>query len=291
MSMPFPPYEPDDKPGKTKRASLRRVPVRMLLPSMITLLALCSGLTSIRMSYEDRFDIAIAAIVLAAVLDALDGRVARALKSTSRFGAELDSLADFVNFGVAPSILLYAWALDGLGNIGWISGLVFAVCAALRLARFNVALDDDDKPAWAGRFFTGVPAPAGALTVLLPVYLQLAGLPQFEAGAPAVLIYELAIGFLMVSRLPTYSGKRVGERVRRDVVLPVFMGVVLVAALLIAFPWQVLSVGSVCYLASLPMAYNARRRLIARSAGQTKAATPEPEPAENPKSSQNENGA
>jgi CDP-diacylglycerol--serine O-phosphatidyltransferase len=270
MSMPFPPYDPDE-PGPRRRRSLRRVPVRHLLPSMITLLALCSGLTSIRMSFEDKFDIAIAAIVLAAVLDALDGRVARILKSTSRFGAELDSLADFVNFGVAPSILLYAWALDGLGNIGWISGLVFAVCAALRLARFNVALDDRDRPAWAGRFFTGVPAPAGALTVLLPVYLQLAGLPQFEAGAPAVLLYELGIGFLMVSRLPTFSGKQIGEKVPREIVLPVFMGVVLVTALLIAFPWQVLTAGTLIYLGSLPVAYRSRARLAARTAPRPKA--------------------
>ncbi len=269
MSMPFPPFDPDE-PNGTRRRSLRRIPVRQLLPSMITLLALCSGLTSIRMSYEDRFDIAIAAIVLAAVLDALDGRVARILKSTSRFGAELDSLADFVNFGVAPSILLYAWLLDGLGNIGWITGLVFSVCAALRLARFNVALDDRDRPAWEGRFFTGVPAPAGALTLLLPVYLQLAGLPEFEAGAPVVLVYELVIGFLMVSRLPTYSGKQMGERVSREMVLPIFVAVILVVALLIAFPWQVLTAGTLIYLAALPMAFSSHRKAAARAAAQAK---------------------
>ncbi|MCT8971003.1 CDP-diacylglycerol--serine O-phosphatidyltransferase [Microbaculum marinisediminis] len=275
MSMPFPPFDPDE-PGSRRRRALSRVPVRQLLPNMITLLALCSGLTSIRMSFEDKFDIAIAAIVLAAILDALDGRVARILKSTSRFGAELDSLADFVNFGVAPSILLYAWSLDGLGNIGWISGLVFAVCVALRLARFNVALDDRDRPSWAGRFFTGVPAPAGALTVLLPVYLQLAGIPEFRAGAPAVLVYELAIGFLMVSRLPTYSGKQLGERVPRELVLPVFVAFILVVALLIAFPWQVLAIGTIAYLASLPMAFNVHRKLASSTpggAGETAPAT------------------
>lgn len=260
MTLPFPPFEPDES-HETRQIALRRVPVRMLIPSMLTLLALCSGLTSIRMSFEGQFDIAIAAIVLAAVLDALDGRVARILKSTSRFGAELDSLADFVNFGVAPSILLYSWLLDGLGNIGWIAGLVFAVCAALRLARFNVALEDLDRPNWAGRFFVGVPAPAGALAVLLPVYLHLTGVPSFAAGAPAVLVYELLIAFLMVSRLPTFSGKQLGERVPREYVLPVFMAVVLVVALLIAFPWQMLSIGTIAYLASLPLAFRARRRL------------------------------
>lgn len=266
MSMPFPPFEPDAPAGRRRR--IRRVPLRMLLPSMLTLLALCSGLTSIRMSFEGRFEIAIAAIVLAAVLDALDGRVARFLKSTSRFGAELDSLADFVNFGVAPAILLYAWVLDGLGNIGWIAGLVFAVCAALRLARFNVQLDDPDRPAWAGDFFTGVPAPAGALSVLLPVYLHLAGLPAFEAGAPVVLVYELAIAFLMISRLPTFSGKRIGERIPREMVLPVFMGVVLFVAVLIAFPWQTLTAATLAYLAALPFAYTAHRRRAAAHAAE-----------------------
>jgi CDP-diacylglycerol--serine O-phosphatidyltransferase len=274
MSMPFPPFEPDP-PEPSKRRSIRGVPVRMLLPSMLTLLALCSGLTSIRMSFEGKFDIAIAAIVLAAVLDALDGRVARLLKSTSRFGAELDSLTDFVNFGVAPSILLYAWQLDSLGNIGWIAGLVFAVCAALRLARFNVALDEGDRPAWAGRFFVGVPAPAGAMTVLLPVYLHLVGLPLPEASAPVVLVYELAIGFLMVSRLPSYSGKQFGSRVPRDVVLPVFLAVVHFAALLIAFPWLVLTLSSLTYLATLPFARAAHRRLVARAAAVTEPETSE----------------
>ncbi len=267
MSMPFPPFEPD---APANRRRIRRVPLRMLLPSMLTLLALCSGLTSIRMSFEGRFEIAIAAIVLAAILDALDGRVARFLKSTSRFGAELDSLADFVNFGVAPAILLYAWVLDGLGNIGWIAGLVFAVCAALRLARFNVQLDDPDRPAWAGDFFTGVPAPAGALTVLLPVYLHLSGMPTFEAGAPVVLVYELAIAFLMVSRLPTFSGKRIGERIPRELVLPVFMGVVLFVAVLIAFPWQTLTASTLAYLAALPFAYTAYRKRTAAHAAEQK---------------------
>lgn len=272
MSMPFPPFEPDEPKG-TKRRTIRQVPIRMLVPSMLTLLALCSGLTSIRLSFEGDFPIAIAAIVLAGVLDALDGRVARALKSTSRFGAELDSLADFVNFGVAPSILLYAWLLEGLGNFGWIAGLVFAVCAALRLARFNVALDDRDRPVWAGRFFVGVPAPAGALVLLLPVYLQLAGLPQFEAGAPAVLVYELVIGFLMVSQLPSYSGKQFGERVPRELVLPIFMAVVLAVALLIAFPWQMLTIFTLVYLGSLPFAFNSHRRLRGKATPPAKATT------------------
>src|SRR5215475_7194129 len=156
---------------RERRRRLRQIPVRTLVPNLITLLALCAGLTAIRLAIEARLELAVAAIVFAALLDGVDGRVARMLKGTSRFGAELDSLADFVNFGVAPGLILYVWELKGLGNLGWIAAMVFAICAGLRLARFNVQIDDPSKPAWAGNFFTGMPAPAGAITVLLPMYL------------------------------------------------------------------------------------------------------------------------
>ena len=149
----------------------RMVPVRYLLPNMITLLALCSGVTAIRFAFEGRYELAVGSVMLAVILDAVDGRLARLLKGTSRFGAELDSLADFVNFGVAPAILLYVWSLNSLHTLGWVIALVLAICCALRLARFNVALDDPNKPAWASRFFTGAPAPAGAGLALLPFYL------------------------------------------------------------------------------------------------------------------------
>ncbi len=145
-------------------------PVRTLAPNLITLLALCAGLTAIRMAFEDRYVLALAAIVFAAILDGIDGRLARFLKGTSRFGAELDSLSDFVNFGVAPALILYFWGLHELKSAGWIAAMVFAICAALRLARFNVMIDDPDRPAWTSNFFVGMPAPAGAITVLLPIY-------------------------------------------------------------------------------------------------------------------------
>ena len=143
-----------------------RVPVRMLVPNFFTLLGLCAGLTSIRMSIEERWDVALAAIVFAALLDGIDGRVARLLKASSRFGAELDSLADFVNFGVAPAILLFTWGLVDVKSIGWICVLIFALASALRLARFNVAVDDE-KPKWQSNFFIGMPTPAAAIVVLL----------------------------------------------------------------------------------------------------------------------------
>jgi CDP-diacylglycerol--serine O-phosphatidyltransferase len=162
------------EPAKDKGAGrpFQPVPVRFLLPNLVTLLALCSGVTSIRLAMEGRFEIAVAAVVLAIFLDAVDGRLARLLKGTSRFGAELDSLADFVNFGVAPAILIYTWSLNFLKPLGWIVALMLAVACALRLARFNIALDDPAKPTFANAFFTGVPAPAGAGLAMAPLYLD-----------------------------------------------------------------------------------------------------------------------
>src|SRR6478672_947039 len=194
------PYE--SGPQTAKRRRFRPIPVRTLVPNLITLLALCAGLTAIRLAFEQRLEWAVAAVIFAALLDGIDGRVARMLKGTSRFGAELDSLADFVNFGVAPALILYFWDLHQLQSAGWIAAMVFAICAGLRLARFNVMIDDPDRPAWAGNFFTGMPAPAGAITVLLPIYVTFLGLPHLAFTAPLVLFYTLAIAFLMVSRLP-----------------------------------------------------------------------------------------
>src|SRR5712691_9853727 len=199
----FSPFEPD-RPGLRRR--FRTIPVRTLLPNLITLLALCAGLTAIRFAAEGTLDIAVYAIVFAAVLDGIDGRIARLLKGTSRFGAELDSLADFVNFGVAPGLILYFWDLHELKSFGWIAAMVFAICAGLRLARFNVMLDDPNRPVWAGNFFTGVPAPAGAITVLLPIYVSFLGVPVGLVTVWFAFLYTLLIALLMVSRLPVFSG-------------------------------------------------------------------------------------
>jgi CDP-diacylglycerol--serine O-phosphatidyltransferase len=242
---------------EARRQRFRAIPVRTLLPNMITLLALCAGLTAIRLAFEQKLEWALAAIVFAAALDGIDGRVARMIKGQSRFGAELDSLADFVNFGCAPGLILYLWGLHDLGNVGWIAAMVFAICGALRLARFNVMIDDPNRPLWAGNFFTGIPAPAGALVVMLPIYVDLLGGPRTDARL--ALLYTLAIGFLMVSKLPVFSGKRVGKRVDPDLVLPVFVLVVLFFALLIAYPWWVMSIGTVVYLASLPLGFYSYR--------------------------------
>jgi len=274
------PFEPRRRPllrrPLLRRPRFRAIPVRTLVPNIITLLALCAGLTAIRLAVEDRLEWALAAIVFAAALDGIDGRVARMLKGTSRFGAELDSLADFVNFGVAPALILYFWGLNELKSAGWIAAMVFAICAGLRLARFNVMMEDPDRPAWAGAYFVGMPAPAGAITVLLPIYVQFLGVPHFAFVAPVTLLYTLAIAFLMVSRLPVFSGKRVGKRVAPELVLPVFVCIVLFFALLIAYPWVVLATGTVVYLAVLPFGWlsyrETKRKAEAQESG--KAATP-----------------
>jgi CDP-diacylglycerol--serine O-phosphatidyltransferase len=265
---PFEPY----RRRLLRRPRFRAIPVRVLVPNVITLLALCAGLTAIRFAVEERLEWALAAIVFAAALDGIDGRVARMLKGTSRFGAELDSLADFVNFGVAPALILYFWGLHELKSAGWIAALAFAICAALRLARFNVMLEDPNRPAWAGNYFVGVPAPAGAITVLLPIYLQFLGVPHFEIMAPLAFLHTLAIAVLMVSRLPVLSGKRVGKRVSPELVPLVFVAIVLFILLLISYPWEVLSTGTVIYLATLPLGWVSYRKAQMKDAADAAAA-------------------
>lgn len=235
------------------RARRRSVPLRVLIPNMVTLLGLCVGLTSIRMAVEGRFDYALAAIVGAAALDGLDGRMARLLKASSRFGAELDSLSDFVCFGVAPAIVLYLWGFSGAESLGWIVVLIFAVAAALRLARFNVALDNSDKPKWESAFFVGVPAPAGAIVLLLPLYLEGLGLQKSWMFLPLLTAYAIVIAGLMASRIRTFSGKRVGRRVEPEYIAPVIaLGVVLVATF-VTYPYLSLTLGCLTYLALIPV--------------------------------------
>lgn len=270
----------DPQYPEMRRRRFRPIPVRMLVPNVITLLAICAGLTAIRLSTEGRMELAVAAIVFAAVLDGIDGRVARMIKGQSKFGAELDSLADFVNFGVAPGLILYFWQLNELHNGGWIAAMVFAISGGLRLARFNATMDDPNKPAFAANYFTGVPAPAGAITVLLPIYLAFLGLPESPALLTA--FYTLLIAFLMVSRLPVFSGKTVSMRVPPEMVLPVFVSVIFFIALLIGYPWYILSAGSVLYLLSLPAGWKSyrdeARKAAAPAVTPADAAAPDPAP-------------
>jgi CDP-diacylglycerol--serine O-phosphatidyltransferase len=284
---------PDDsRYSDLRRRRFRPIPVRLLVPNVITLLAICAGLTAIRLSNEGRMELAVAAIVFAAVLDGLDGRVARMIKGQSKFGAELDSLADFVNFGVAPGLILYFWQLHELGNGGWIAAVVFAISGGLRLARFNATMDDPNKPAFAANYFTGVPAPAGAITVLLPVYLAFLGVPRLPAALIA--LYTLLIAFLMVSRLPVFSGKTVRMRVAPELVLPLFVSVIFFIALLIGYPWYMLSICTILYLMSLPAGLKSYRNHERKTAAAANApaggvAPPNPAPPFTPRPSDPDN--
>jgi CDP-diacylglycerol--serine O-phosphatidyltransferase len=242
-------------PSLSRRRGIRAVPLRVILPNLVTLLALCMGLTAIRFAIEGQFETAVVAVVAAAILDGLDGRIARALRGTSRFGAELDSLADFVAFGVAPALILYVWGLHEIKSFGWFAALVFAIAAALRLARFNVMTDDLDRPPWHAHFFTGMPAPAGAIVGLLPLYLNLSilAVPNVRALVPFEIAYVLSVAFLMASRIPHFSGKRIG-RVPREYVIAVLFGIAACLLLLAIFTMEMLIGLTMVYLATIPFA-------------------------------------
>jgi CDP-diacylglycerol---serine O-phosphatidyltransferase len=267
------------------RRRVRRPPripglsINRLIPNILTLLALCAGLTAIRFGLHGKWEAAVYAVLLAAVLDGLDGRVARMLHGTSKFGAELDSLSDFVCFGVAPAMLLYFWTMQNAGGLGWALVLLFAVCCALRLARFNTMIGHPDLPPYAYNFFTGVPAPAAAGAVLLPM------MASFEVGPgifdrPAVVaVVLLGVSFLMVSNVPTFSAKRV--RIPHRWVLPILLLVGLITAFLVSEPWLTLAILICLYLGLIPVSVRAFRRLKAqaeRVANEAEAPPPESVP-------------
>ncbi len=237
-----------------------------IIPNILTLIGLCAGLTSVRFALDGHFGAAAVSITVAGCIDGLDGRLARLLKAVTRFGAEFDSLADFMGFGVAPAFVLYLWSLDRLGPFGFTPCLLFAVCMALRLARFNAALDGAPRPAYAYNFFTGVPAPAGAGLALLPVFLGLEGdalginwlvaVAHSPAFCTPVLI---GTALLCVSTLPVWSFKNF--KIPAEYVLAVLLGVGLFAAVLVADPWAALAALSLIYLGMLPFSLRSFRRL------------------------------
>lgn len=259
MIAPFQPFEPHGRGGPR----IREIPLRIILPNLITVLAICAGLSGIRLAFENRFETAVVMVLVAAFLDGVDGRLARMLKATSKFGAQMDSLADIVNFGVAPALVLYAFLLDRAGSWGWIAALMFAIACGLRLARFNVLDEDADRPAWQGEYFVGVPAPAGAVIVLLPVYLVFAGLAEVDRIYAFFGVgYTILVAFLLVSRLPVYSGKAM--RVARDKVLPLILCAVLYVLLLATYSWETLTVSVLAYLLFLPIGARAYARRAQR---------------------------
>ncbi len=264
------------RPRPRQRPRFRGLSFNRVIPNLMTMVGLCAGLTSIRFALESRFGAAAAAIVVAAAIDGLDGRLARLLKATSRFGAEFDSLTDFLCFGVAPSIVLYLWSLQALHGFGFVPCLMFAVCMALRLARFNAALESGPHPAYTYNFFTGVPAPAGAGLALFPLFL---GLEAKSLGAswlltaaqfpPVSAVVLIGTALLLVSRLPVWNFKNF--KVPAEYVLPLLLGAALFVALLVADPWAALAAAGLLYLGMLPFSARSFRRLklAAEGSGET----------------------
>lgn len=230
---------------------LREIPLRLMVPNVITVLAICAGLTGIRLAFENRMELAVSMVLLAAFLDGIDGRIARMMKATSKFGAQMDSLADIVNFGVAPALVLYVAILDQARSIGWIAALIYAIAAGLRLARFNVMAEREVKTKWQSEYFVGVPAPGGALLVLLPVYIQFLGVVPERTFALLASAYTVLIAALLISRLPVWSGKT-AKRITPDFALPLILFVVLYVATLMTFTWETLIVTVIAYLVFLP---------------------------------------
>jgi CDP-diacylglycerol--serine O-phosphatidyltransferase len=237
--------------------------INRLIPNILTLLALCAGLTSIRYGLLGMWKEGVVAIVLAGILDGLDGRVARLLQGTSKFGAELDSLSDFVCFGVAPAMLLYLWTMQSAGGLGWAVVLLYTVCAGLRLARFNSMLGQPDLPPYAYNFFTGVPAPAAAGVVLVPMVASFEFGRGFFDRPTLVSVFLLGVAFLMVSTIPTFSFKKV--RIPTNWVLPILLIIGALAAFLVTEPWLTLVVVGIVYIGLIPVSIRAFRRLKAQA--------------------------
>lgn len=232
-----------------------QLPVRSLVPNMLTMLAVCAGLSAIRMALEERWEMAAAAILIAAILDGLDGRMARLLRSATKFGAELDSLADVINFGVVPALVMYLWALEDAGRLGWIAALVFAICCLLRLARFNTALDDPSPYPFASKYFTGLPAPAAACLALCPLFASFELDLRFIQQPHILSLWMIFVAILMISTLPLFSMKTV--RVQRDRVLPALIIGAVVASVVVSYPWETLIILPLGYVATIPLS---RRR-------------------------------
>ena len=242
----------------------RRIPFRAMIPNAVTTLALCMGLTGVSLAIRGEWDKALGAIVLAGVLDGIDGRIARLLRAQSRFGAELDSLSDNIAFGTAPALILFLWSLQSAPRFGWIASLALAVCCALRLARFNARLDAAEQPHKSAGFNTGVPAPAGAGLAFVPIYLWLiTGDERFRAWQ-AVMPWTLFIAALMISNLPTYSWSSI--RIRPSWRMSALAGVALLGAALIVTPWPTLLVLSALYLLMIPAAVASYSRVRRRRA-------------------------
>ena len=225
---------------------------RVILPNMLTLIGVCIGLTSIRFALDGKFEFAIIAILFAALIDGLDGRIARLIKGTSKVGKELDSLTDMISFGVAPAFIMYFWVMNNLGRLGWLLCLIYVVCVALRLARFNV--NSNQEPSWKDNFFEGVPSPAGGILVMTPLIFSLSGLDVFNINYNIVVpTFFILTSLLLISKFPTYSFKKIV--IRRNTTIFLLFGIVLFFGMLLIYTFEVLAISSLIYLLIIPVGY------------------------------------
>jgi len=231
---------------------------RMLLPNMLTLIGVCIGLSSIKFALDEKFKLSIIAIIFAALIDGLDGRIARLIKGTSKVGKELDSLTDVISFGVAPSFVMYFWLLNNLGKFGWLLCLIYVVCVALRLARFNVS--SNDEPSWKDNFFEGVPSPAGGILVLMPLIFSLSGFDFFIISYNILVpVFFISVSFLLISKLPTYSLKKI--IIPRSMTVFLLFGIVLFFGLLLIYPFKVITISGFIYLSLIPISFLHYRKI------------------------------
>ena len=240
------------QPKKNFKIVPEKRSARVILPNMLTLIGVCIGLTSIRFALDGRFEFAIIAIIIAAVIDGLDGRIARLIKGTSKVGKELDSLTDMISFGVAPAFIMYFWKLNELGRFGWLVCLIYVICVALRLARFNV--NTGGEPSWRDNFFEGVPSPAGGILVLTPLIFSMSSIELFKIDyAIIVPIFFVVTSFLLISKFPTYSFKKIV--IQRKATIFLLFGIVLFFGLLLIYPFNVISISAMIYLTLLPISF------------------------------------
>ena len=240
------------KPKNNFKVVTDKKTARVILPNMLTLIGVCIGLTSIRFALDGRFEFAIVAIILAAIIDGLDGRIARLIKGTSKVGKELDSLTDMISFGVAPAFIMYFWKLNTLGRFGWLVCLIYVICVALRLARFNV--NSGQEPSWRDNFFEGVPSPAGGILVLTPLIFSLTNFEFIPINYDIVVpIFFIATSFLLISKFPSYSFKKIV--IQRKTTIFLLFGIVLFFGLLLIYPFNVIAISAIVYLAMLPISF------------------------------------
>ena len=254
-----------EQPKNNLKVVSNKKNARVILPNMLTLIGVCIGLTSIRFALDEKFELAIIAIIFAALIDGLDGRIARLIKGTSKVGKELDSLTDMISFGVAPAFIMYFWKLNSLGRFGWLVCLIYVICVALRLARFNV--NSSEEPSWKDNFFEGVPSPAGGILVLTPLIFSLSGLDVFNINYNIIVpTFFILTSLLLISKFPTYSFKKIV--IQRKTTIFLLFGIVLFFGLVLVYPFNVISISAIIYLLMLPISFIHYQKLKKQNEGQ-----------------------